>query len=586
MSSLILLALAPLVVFAVARPVPAAKRTKGQDSELRSTIEQFWADQGNLDRVYVVRYSATRRKRLTDFYRSVLADLKKRDFSSMGEEGQADYVLLRNTCERRISDLDNEARDEGKYTKLIPFAKAITGLDEARRRMEPVDPEKAATIMNAMDKEIKALAPRIGDAPPAKGGDNAKPAADRLRSSKFEGNQAALAVKTLRDTLKTWFAFYEGYDPLFSWWCEAPYKVVDKEMETYSGVLKEKLVGVKPDDENAIVGNPIGREALIDALKYEMIPYTPEELLKIADEEYAWCLAEMKKAAKDLVYGDDWKKALEHVKDLHVEPGKQPQMIRELALEAIKYVKDHDLVTVPPLAEESWRMDMMTPERQLVSPFFLGGETILVSYPTNTMAHEAKLMSMRGNNRYFSRATVQHELIPGHHLQGYSQARYMPYRRGFGTPFWTEGWALYWEMLLWDLGFAKTPEEKIGMLFWRMHRCVRIQFSLQFHLGKLTPEQCIDMLVDKVGHERANAEGEVRRSFNGSYPPLYQAAYMLGGLQIRAMHHELVDSGKMTNRDFHDAILHENNMPIEVLHAILTKEKLTTDYATHWRFRG
>ena len=46
--------------------------------------------------------------------------------------------------------------------------------------------------------------------------------------------------------------------------------------------------------------------------------------------------------------------------------------------------------------------------------------------------------------------------------------------------------------------------------------------------GKWTPEQCIDFLVDRVGHERASATGEVRRSFNGSYSPLYQAGYMLG----------------------------------------------------------
>ena len=65
----------------------------------------------------------------------------------------------------------------------------------------------------------------------------------------------------------------------------------------------------------------------------------------------------------------------------------------------------------------------------------------------------------------------------------------------------------------------------------------------------MTPEQAIQFLVDTVGFERANAEGEVRRSFNGSYSPLYQAGYMLGGLQLRALHHELVDSGKMTERD-------------------------------------
>jgi hypothetical protein len=121
-----------------------------------------------------------------------------------------------------------------------------------------------------------------------------------------------------------------------------------------------------------------------------MIPYTPEELIAIANKEFAWCENEMKKASRDLGYGDDWKKALEHVKNTYVDPGKQPQLIRDLAVEAIKFVDDHDLVTVPQLARDTWRMEMMAPERQLVSPFFLGGETILVSYPTNTMSHEQR----------------------------------------------------------------------------------------------------------------------------------------------------------------------------------------------------
>src|SRR5581483_2758930 len=117
---------------------------------------------------------------------------------------------------------------------------------------------------------------------------------------------------------------------------------------------------------------------------------------------------------------------------------------------------------------------MMAPERQLVNPFFTGGEVISVSYPTNTMSHAAKLMSMRGNNPHFSRATVQHVLIPGHHLPAFMTALYKVYRGLFSTPFWGEGWPLCWELLLWDRGFAKTPEDKIGMLFWRSHRCARI----------------------------------------------------------------------------------------------------------------
>ena len=149
----------------------------------------------------------------------------------------------------------------------------------------------------------------------------------------------------------------------------------------------------------------------------------------------------------------------------------------------------HDLVTVPQLCRDSWRIAMMSPEAQLVNPFFFaGGEAINVSFPTASMPHEAKMMSMRGNNPHFSRATVFHELIPGHHLQQYMTSRYKTYRRLFNTPFWTEGWALYWELLLWDKGFAKSPENRVGMLFWHMHRCARIIFSLSFHLEKMTPQ--------------------------------------------------------------------------------------------------
>ena len=90
--------------------------------------------------------------------------------------------------------------------------------------------------------------------------------------------------------------------------------------------------------QSEIVGNPIGREALLSELKYEMIAYTPEELIEIARKELAWCEDQMKQAARALGKGDDWKAALEHVKTLHVEPGKQPALIRDLAVEAIDYM--------------------------------------------------------------------------------------------------------------------------------------------------------------------------------------------------------------------------------------------------------
>lgn len=599
-----------------------SSEARSPESEMRGAIERFVADRGSLTRSYPVSFSAARRDRFKQFYTESLSTLQKLDFDAMSQDGKIDYLLFKNHLEFELRQLEIQARQLAELEPLIPFAKSIADLEEARRRMEPINSAKVAALLTDLKKQVdeRRRAVELGLRPDGRNSDNSEGRIEPIRVKKTVGNRAVGAVNGLKATLRNWYTFYNGYDPVFTWWNEEPYKALDQTLTSYASFLSERVVGIRsetpqplpanrggggggqgapggaqgfqrqsgsvarPGDTSDIVGDPIGRDALMSELRSEMIPYTPEELIAIAEKEMAWCENEMKKASRDLGYGDDWHKALEYVKTQYVEPGKQPEMIRDLALEAIKFVDDNDLVTVPELARESWRMEMMTPERQLVSPFFLGGEVILVSFPTNTMAHEQKMMSMRGNNIHFARATVFHELIPGHHLQGFMAARYKPYRSLFSTPFWTEGDALYWEMLFWDLKFPKTPENRIGMLFWRMHRCARIIFSLNFHLEKMTPQQCIDFLVERVGHERDNATAEVRRSFDGSYGPLYQIAYLIGGLQIYSLHHELVDSGKMTNRQFNDAILRENRIPIEMVRASLTKQKLTRDFSTNWRF--
>jgi len=617
---------------APARATPpniAAAETSARESEMRPIIEYYVVDRGSLLRSYPVSISPARRERFRKFYSDALERIQKLNFDSMSQEGKVDYLLLRNHLEHEMRQLDIQGKQIAEIQPLVPFLKSIIDLEEARRRMEPIDSAKTAATLTSLKKQIDdtrkaveaGLRPERGGATPPEG-------TEVIKAKKTVAFRAVGAVNGLRNNLRNWYAFYNGYDPLFTWWNEEPYKSLDQTLTSYAAFLSERLVGLRPEgtpagtagptanrgtgggpggagqgfgqgpgaqrtvapartgDASDIVGDPIGREALLSELQSEMISYTPEELIAIANKEFAWCENEMKKASRDLGYGDDWKKALEHVKNLYVEPGKQPEMIRDLALEAIKFVDDHDLVTVPQLARDTWRMEMMTPERQLVSPFFLGGEVIQVSFPTNTMSHEQKMMSMRGNNIHFARATVHHELIPGHHLQGFMTARYRPYRGLFSTPFWGEGWALYWELLLWDMNFARTPENRVGMLFWRMHRCARIIFSLSFHMEKMTPQECIDFLVNRVGHERDNATAEVRRSFDGSYGPLYQIAYLIGGLQLYSLHRDLVDSGRMKNRAFHDWILRENRMPIEMVRAILTNQKLTRDFKSSWKFYG
>lgn len=539
-------------------------------TELVNLIQTYQADRGALSRLYTNRLSAEYFSRMESFNQDYLKTLQAQKYEGLSEDGKIDYVLFRNYLEKELATLDLDKRDFMQIQSVVAFGKPLEEFVAARRRAKQPDSQALAASWNAVAKAVDAQL-------------KALPTSTKYDSWQ-KADLAAQAVESLNRVVKESYDFYFDYDPEFTWWMPEPWKQLDASMKAYAKGLREHFTNSVKDDGSGIIGKPIGREALEKQLAFEMIAYSPEELIAEAEKQFAWCEKEMLKASNELGFGNDWKAALEMVKNTYLPAGAWPEEVARLGEEAIDIMVKNDWLTVPPLAIETWRTSMISAERQRVSPFFLGGEVIQISYPTSEMSHEEKMMSMRGNNPHFSRATVQHELIPGHHLQQFMNQRYMTHRRMFGTPFWTEGWALYWEFVLWDRNFPRDAKDKVGMLFWRMHRCARIIFSLNYHLGKMTPQQCINLLVDKVGHEYANAEAEVRRSFEGSYGPLYQIAYMIGALEIYSMRKELVDSGKMPEKQFHDLILTQNAMPIEILRAKVTGKPLDKNHKASWRF--
>jgi uncharacterized protein (DUF885 family) len=542
-----------------------------QNFEFYEPVSSYQADRGTLERKYTLKETQEYYDRISQLFDDWLAYIESVDYEGLSSDGKIDYLLFRNFLRKAVFFHELEEQDFREVAFVTDFADELYLFIRERRRGKTVDgPKKAAIFHSAAEKFAKAT----GDL------ENLPPFENWMVADK-----AAAVVRDLRENLTEAFHFYYGYHPDFTWWAKAPYEQLVEAIRRYEQKLEGHYsTSLARDDGSGIIGKPEGRHALINRLQYEFIPYTPEELLAVGREQLEWCRNEMVQAAREMGFGDDWRAALEYVKDQYVPAGEQPAMINRLAEEAIEFIEDNDLLTVPDLAKETWRMLMMSPEMQLVNPFFLGGEAIRISYPTNTMDHDAKMMSLRGNNPHFCMATVHHELIAGHHLQGFVNQRNKPYRRVMGTPFWTEGWALYWEFLLYEKGLPPTPEDRMGFLFWRKHRAARIIFSLNYHLGNMGPQECIDFLVREVGHERANAEAEVRRSFTGRYDPLYQIAYMIGGIQFQALRTELVDGGRMTLKEFNDAVLKQNSLPVELLRAILMEMDLPEDYTTNWRF--
>ncbi|KAK7747228.1 hypothetical protein SLS53_001481 [Cytospora paraplurivora] len=547
-------------------------RAIGMES-MQDRIVRITADEKALNEFYSVEFSLNRHCALLKFYTDELESLKKAPFEIYDKDGRVDYILLHGYLNRSIRQAKLNRKGNETSELLLPFASELVRLCESRQacRFEELEPRRVAEVMHEATGRILETASLVGSG--------------RLSVNKEAAYRSVRNMHALRRVVADLNDFLTGYEPLYDWWVKTPYAALVKALDSLIPVVETRLVGKHPDEPDEIIGEPIGRQGLLVELEAEMIPYTPEELLSIAKEKYAWCEREMKKAASELGFGGDWKAALRHVQSICVEPGKQPQLVKSLVDQGAAYVKKHDLVTVPPLVERTWRMFMMSPSAQRVNPFFLGGPSIIVSYPTAEMAHEDKLMSMRGNGPHLSKATAFHEMIPGHHLQIHMRQRHKPYRKLFDTPFYVEGWAMYWELVFWDRGdFFDCPEDRVGTLFWRMHRCARILFSLRFHLGQLSPQQCIDLLVEMVGHERATAEGEVRRSLNGDYSPLYQAGYFLGAMQLYALREEVLAQGLMHEKDFHDYVLRANEMPIELLRALILSKDLSREHKSKWRF--
>ncbi len=560
-----------ITIFLICPLFLLSQTTNTTDNAIIQLQKEYRQDAGSLSRYYFVQGSHERNNRFKAFYNRYKTELSRLSFNNLSTSGKVDYILFQSELNNELELLAKSVKSRNEVEPWLVNAEIVYQLEKQRRRGKHLNSRNIAGKLDQLAKDVAGATQKLKKEKPT--------------FSKLALQEADKVIQGQKEALESVYHFYSGYDPSFNWWIERPYDTLVQNLHSFREEFTRHLdsLSLSKDDGSGIMGIPIGRAEVIRRLENAFIPYTPERLIEQAEKDFAFCQNELQKAATEMGYSRDWKKAQEKVKQAHVKEGMQPDHLMKIYDESIQFLRDHNLITIPDLAEETWRMTMLSAERQKVAPFFLGGEVLQIAYPTEEMPHDHKMMSMRGNNPHFSKAVLHHEIIPGHHLQQYMNRRHKSYRQ-FRTPFWTEGWALYWELLLYDMDFAKTPEDRIGMLFWRMHRNARIIFSLNYHLEKWTPKQCIDYLVDKVGHERANAEAEVRRSFTGGYGPLYQIAYMVGGLQFMALKEELVDSGKMTIKEYHDAVLHENSMPVEMIRAILTNAPLTKNYKTNWKF--
>ncbi len=166
-------------------------------------------------------------------------------------------------------------------------------------------------------------------------------------------------------------------------------------------------------------------------------------------------------------------------------------------------------------------------------------------------------------------AIAYHEGIPGHHLQ-FSVAQELtnvpPFRKFASYNAFSEGWALYAETLAHEMGFYQDPYSEYGRLQNLMWRSVRLVVDTGVHSQHWTRQQMIDFFHQHTAMDDQNIETEVDRYIAW---PAQALGYKLGEMTILKLRQRAREQlgNKFDIRAFHDALLAQGPLPLDVLEA-------------------
>ncbi|SDC53022.1 Uncharacterized conserved protein, DUF885 familyt [Sphingomonas sp. YR710] len=166
-------------------------------------------------------------------------------------------------------------------------------------------------------------------------------------------------------------------------------------------------------------------------------------------------------------------------------------------------------------------------------------------------------------------ALTAHEAVPGHHNQiALQQELNLPEFRKYIASFtaFVEGWGLYSEHLGIEMGIYDTPEKDMGRLSYEMWRACRLVVDTGLHAQGWTKAQAVSFMKENTALTDANIDAEVNRYISN---PGQALAYKLGELRILSLRHKAESAlgPRFDVRRFHDAVLGQGPVPLDVLEA-------------------
>jgi hypothetical protein len=339
-------------------------------------------------------------------------------------------------------------------------------------------------------------------------------------------------------------------------------------LRDFAGWLGDEHAGRFPDDAPFAIGEAGQARKLREAHCFET---TPAEFTRIGQAHVAELTDALTEQAAKLggaggtgasgaSGGTDWSATLDRLKDDHPDAdGLLPAYRRELErLESFVFAED--LATNP---DAEARVE---PTPEFLRPV-MGFAAYLPAGPFDDwqqgyfwVTPPPDEAGLRDHAWATIPAVAAHEGYPGHHLQMTSVNRIPSLtRRAVRSPVMIEGWGLYTEQLMADVGYYDDAA-RLAQLAMRLLRALRIVLDMELQAGELTYDAAVDRAVSVARLEASTARSEVARY---TMTPTQPFSYLVGALELErlraATQARLGDAFRL--RRFHDRVLSYGHMP-------------------------
>lgn len=193
----------------------------------------------------------------------------------------------------------------------------------------------------------------------------------------------------------------------------------------------------------------------------------------------------------------------------------------------------------------------------------------------------ANLYDMKAMPKYEIEALVYHEGLPGHHMQiaiAQELEGIPKFRTLGGYTAYSEGWGLYCELIPKEIGFYENPYSDFGRLAMELWRACRLVVDTGIHSKKWTREDGLEYYRNNTAAAEFEVESMVDRHI---VIPSQATAYKVGMMKILALRENAKSrlGDKFDLREFHDVVLTNGAVPLDVLENLVEKyilEKLAT----------